>query len=73
MNTISTLTDIISDCVIIAAAVYALWRALRYIRGIIDEHRDTITPDHDPVSAAVWDVLAEARRITEEGDTSAAG
>lgn len=70
MNTISALTDIIADCVIIAAAVYALWRAYRYIRGIIDD-RD-ITPEHDPVGPAVWDVLAEARRITEEGDTSAA-
>lgn len=70
MTTISTLTDIISDCVIIAAAVYALWRAWRYIREVISDH--TPSPTVDPASAAVWDVLAEARRITEEGDRPSA-
>jgi hypothetical protein len=73
VNTISTLTDIIADCVIIAAALYALWRALRYIQGVVDDRREHLAAEHDPVSVGVWDVLADARRITEEGASGAAG
>jgi len=59
-----TLSDVIVDCLIAAIAAYLIYRAVRHIRGVFDDH--TPIPAPDPVDAAIWDVLAEARRITEE-------
>lgn len=68
MMTFRLISDIIMDTVIIAVALYALWHLARHIREVFHDH--TPIPVDDPADAAVWDVLAEARRITEEAGGS---
>lgn len=72
MMMLRVLSDVIVDCLIAAIAAYLVYRGIRHIKEAIHDH----TPDSatDPASAAVWEVLAEARRITEQtGDDHATG
>jgi hypothetical protein len=62
------LSDVIVDTVII------IYRVARYLIDMITERDGPAQTASDPADAAVWDVLAEARRITEQaGETNATG
>jgi hypothetical protein len=68
------LSDVIVDTVIIAAALIVIYRVARYLIDMITERDGPAQTASDPADAAVWDVLAEARRITEQaGETNATG
>lgn len=66
MMTFRLISDIIVDAVIIAVALYALWRLARYIRGVIDDARTGEPPADNQNDPGIWDVLADVRRITED-------
>jgi hypothetical protein len=69
MTTLSRISDIVIDCVLLAGTLYA---AFLWLRLLWRWWTSTLMPRAvavDPAATAVWDVLAEARRITEEGST----
>lgn len=72
------LVRLLCECLVAAAAIAMIWEACRYLRSVVDEHRRHAaytTPD--PVEVAKWQLLAEARSITEtaarEQEQDAAG
>lgn len=67
MDVLAHLARLVINAVLIAAAFWGVFQGLDSITDLIDRWRDS-EPAHpiDPADAAVWDVLAAARRITEE-------
>jgi hypothetical protein len=59
------IAEAITDVVIAAAALYVLYRGFRWLMELLTEMRRPAV-QVDPVDLQVWDVLAEARRITGE-------
>jgi len=64
IHNLSQLASVILDCVIAGAALMMIWRGLRYLVTAVEDRWPVAAPAVDPVDVAVWDVLAEARRIT---------
>jgi hypothetical protein len=71
VNVLSTLASILSDCLIAAVALVLAYRGMRYLWTLIDDRWLTPVPVVDLAANEIWDVLAEARRITEQGDPDA--
>jgi TRAP-type C4-dicarboxylate transport system permease small subunit len=57
------------DCLIATAALALIVWAWRYARELAERQAVRVDLAADPVQAHVWDVLAEARRITERAAT----
>lgn len=66
IHNLSQLASIILDCVIAGAALMMIWRGLRYLLTAVEDHWPVAAPTVDPADVAMWDVLAEARRITKD-------
>ena len=64
MTVFTTIADVILNSMIIAAAGYLVWLAARHLWSTDDRTPVSADPVIDP---RYWDVLAEARRITENG------
>jgi len=68
MSNLAKISDVIINCVLLAGSLYTAFLGLRllYQWGLtyVAQPQKSVI---DPVNVAVWDVLAEARRITEDG------
>jgi hypothetical protein len=60
------LGKLVLDCLIAAAAIWTIAHTVIYLRGLLERRRWLVEPAGDPVDAMVWQVLDEARRITEK-------
>jgi hypothetical protein len=71
MTITTKLVEIVLDCVLyvlVAASLYLTFLGLRLLWHWGIRVRHAPHAPVDPVDTAVWDVLAEARHITEQGD-----
>jgi len=64
---LSTFSSLLLDVLIAAAALVVIYRAARYLAGLAETRWSHHLPEADPAVTEVWHVLAEARRITEQG------
>jgi hypothetical protein len=66
VNVVLYVAKLLADVVVAAAALGLIVWAWRYVRELLDRAQWTIdVAVADPADAQLWDVLAEARSITE--------
>jgi hypothetical protein len=71
VNALSTLANLIVDCMIAAVALWMIYRGLRFLYSTMGNRWSTTPVPVDPAATEVWDVLAEARQITRDAADAA--